>query len=385
MENGAMQDVTRAGSQEQLANDVAFLYSWAKIENAPYRDFSRQRISLSNPVQNGKGPQNEDVKVGLETNNSQGAVTLPMPPATATIDVCGPAISTGLGPQPAMPAIHQPTPAQLPDTPGSFPEDFTIAARPGIGAGIRELDPARKASPVMAVYSIAGGVGKTTLCANLGKTLCSLGEQVLLVDASGRGLLPFYFGATELRTGARKFAAPGANAPFIQVIAAEEVSAQWLDREVKHLMATAQRTIFDLGPRDESLLSAILDMCSVVLVPLLPDLNSILTVSRIETLLNAQATGSKTPAVFYLFNRFDEHSMNDQRARDFVVRHCGHRLLPIRLRHGRELTEALHGGLAGADHTPGSELSHDYLELALWVRSVAPLRSALVPHRWSEQ
>jgi cellulose biosynthesis protein BcsQ len=291
-----------------------------------------------------------------------------------------------LGSQAAMPTIHQPVPAELPDTQGAFPEKFTIAAKPGMGAGICELEPAGKGSPVLAVYSIAGGVGKTTLCANLGKTLCSLGEQLLLVDASGRGLLPVYFGATELRSGARKFVAPGANASFIQVIAAEKVSAQWLDREVKHVMAASQRTIFDLSPGDEGMLSAILGMCSVVLVPLLPDLNSITTVSRIETLLNAHATGSKTPAVFYLFNRFDEHSTNDQEARDFVVRHCGHRLLPISLRHGRELTEALQGGLAGADQTPGSELSQDYLELALWVRSVAPLRSAsLVPRRWSEQ
>ena len=62
-----------------------------------------------------------------------------------------------------------------------------------------------KTTPVLAVYSIAGGVGKTTLCANLGKTLCSLGEQ-LLVDASGRCLLPYYFGGLpDLRPGLRKF------------------------------------------------------------------------------------------------------------------------------------------------------------------------------------
>ena len=386
MENDEIPDAPRPSSQKELANDVALLFSWAKIENAHYRDFSRKRPSLSIPVQNGSGAKNEELAVRVESNGNQETGSFSLPAASATVDVCSPAIPIGLGPQGAMPAIHQPIPVQLPETRGLFPQDFPAAPNVGMHGGLREPELPGKASPVVAVYSIAGGVGKTTLCANLGKTLCSLGEQLLLVDATGRGLLPFYFGATELRTGARKFAAPGANAPFIQVIAAEEVSAQWLDRDVKHVMATSQRTIFDLGPRDESLLSAILGMCSMVLIPLLPDLNSIVTVSRIETLFNAQATGSKTPAVFYLFNRFDEHNVNDQRARDFVVRHCGDRLLPISLHHGRELTEALHGGLAGADHTPGPELSHDYLELALWVRSVAPLRSAsLVPHRWSEQ
>jgi cellulose biosynthesis protein BcsQ len=241
--------------------------------------------------------------------------------------------------------------------------------------------------PVLAVYSVAGGVGKTTICANLGKTLSSLGEQVLLVDATGRGLLPFYFGATEQRTGVRKFAAPGASASSIQIITGDECTPQWLDKDVKDLMATAQRTIFDLGPASQSLLPAILKLCTLVLVPLLPDLNSVVSVPRIEGLLNVPATSAKSPSVFYFFNRYDEQNGNDRRARDFVVERCGHRLLPFSLRHGRELTEALQGGLPGLDSiTLGPELSHDYLQLALCVRSVAPLNShPVLPGRWSEQ
>src|SRR6201999_3709656 len=49
--------------------------------------------------------------------------------------------------------------------------------------------------PGLAVYSLAGGVGRTTISANLGRVLCSMGERPLLVDASGSGLLPFYFGS----------------------------------------------------------------------------------------------------------------------------------------------------------------------------------------------
>ena len=101
--------------------------------------------------------------------------------------------------------------------------------------------------------------------------------------------------------------------------------------------------------------------------------------------MNAQSMGSKTPAVFYFFNRFDELSSNDQQARAFVARQCGHRLLPITLRHSVEMAEALRGGISGADLTPGSELSHDYLELALWVRRVAPLSSAVLLARAMER
>jgi cellulose biosynthesis protein BcsQ len=335
------------------------------MENTAYRDFSRPRTSPSPPLPNG---HEKDETAELASQSP------------AVRDVAAPPISGGIAPQRPGQEIYPVIPEQRYETPfgGTGPAGGSAAAS-------REIVSAGK-PPVLAVYSVAGGVGKTTVCANLGKTLCSLGEQLLLVDATGRGLLPFYFGATEQRAGVRKFVAPGASAPPIQIITGVECTPQWLDRDVKDLMATAQRTIFDLGPASQNLLPAILEMCTVVLVPLLPDLNSIVSVPRIESLLNVPATGAKSPGLFYFFNRYDEQSENDRWARDFVVRHCGHRLLPFSLRHGRELTEALRGGFPGMDSTPGSELSHDYLQLALCVRRVAPLSShAVLPGRWSEQ
>jgi cellulose biosynthesis protein BcsQ len=323
MENTDIQDASHASPQREVANDVAMLFSWAKMESAPYRDFSRQR----------KAPPLAPVPNGNQGNQSVAA--------------------TAVVPEQIAPVVQNPASGQK--------------------------------SPVVAVYSVAGGVGKTALCANLGKTLCSLGEQPLLVDLSGRGLLPFYFGATELKAGSRKFVAPGVNAPFVQVVSAGKVTGEWLEGEVKPMMAGAQRTILDVGPLCENLLPAIFGMCTLVLIPLLPDLNSILTVAAIESSLGALPARQK-PAVYYLFNRFDEHKINDQHARDLVARQCGQRLLPITLRHDWKLSETLHGDLATADHTPGPELSHDYLELALWVRRIAPLRTAAVfPGRWSEQ
>jgi cellulose biosynthesis protein BcsQ len=345
MEKTEIQDVSPATLQREPANDVAMLFSWAKMESTPYRDFSRQR----------KPPQ----KDAGDNNTSQE-------PVTSTATVSSPIL------EPASISAASPV---SPSVPASVPHRPPITMHTSSG----------RESPVVAVYSVAGGVGKTTLSANLGKILCSLGEQPLLVDVSSRGLLPFYFGATEARAGSRKFVAPGENAPFVQVMTAEQVTNEWLEGEVKHAMSSAQRTIFDLGPLCGSLLPAIFRMCTVVLVPLLPDLNSIVTVAAIENLLHAQAAGPK-PAVYYLFNRFDEHKINDQHARDLVARQCGQRLLPITLRHDWKLTETLHGDLSTADHTPGPELSHDYLELALWVRRVAPVSTGvLLPGRWSEQ
>jgi cellulose biosynthesis protein BcsQ len=350
MENNETQDVSLGGPQADLASDVAMLFSWAKVENAAYRDFSRPpKAQRTPPALSAEQATNSTSGIAGENNSSYAAAV--------------PSVEAAANPS----STHLPYPHQL------LSRDVAVSSQP-----------ARTALPVVAIYSVAGGVGKTTICANLGKTLCSLREQLLLVDASGRGLLPFYFGATELKAGLRKFVAPGANAPSIQVITPDAVTKEWLDGDVKHLMSSAQRIIFDVGPLCGSLVPAIFAMCTVVLIPLLPDLNSIVTVAAIENLLSTRSMGSK-PDVFYLFNRFDERRINDQQARDFVARQCGHRLLPITLRHDPGLTEALSGGVSAADHSAGFELSHDYLELALWVRRAAPLGSVSLPGRWSEQ
>jgi cellulose synthase operon protein YhjQ len=344
MENTSIQETPGASSQKELANDVALLFSWAKVENTPYRDFARPRTAPARP-------------------------RVDRPEKTEAI-----ADNRGV----ALPEARQAAPAPQPAANG--------VSYPSIRGAYREATSSRQAPPVLGVLSIAGGVGKTTICAELGKTLSSLGEQVLLVDATGRGLLPFHFGAREMRAGVRKFVPPDQSSPVIQVIAGDAVTQEWLDRDVKPLMANVQRAIFDLGQPAESLLRSVLGMCTMVLVPLLPDLNSIVSVARIESLVNGLTEGANRPTVFYFFNRFNQHSMNDQRAREFVEQQCGQRLLPISLRHGQELAEALHGGVAGADLTAGSDLSHDYLELASWVRTVAPVHTAVaVAGRWSEQ
>ena len=61
--------------------------------------------------------------------------------------------------------------------------------------------PATSRAPVLAVFSLAGGVGKTSLVATLGRALAARGERVLLVDTAAFGLLPFFFGARDQRPG----------------------------------------------------------------------------------------------------------------------------------------------------------------------------------------
>jgi cellulose biosynthesis protein BcsQ len=366
MENNEILNVSRGGTQQEVATEVAMLFSRAKIQNTPHRAFSRQPKRSPSPLVHADAP------------------SLSATAASANIDVCSPQLPLDLGSEQTTPPEHRAAPSHDPVTRPSLHQDVPAVSQAGMRAANRPSP--GKSSPVIGIYSAAGGPGKTTVSANLAKILCSLGEQLLLIDASGRGLLPFYFGATELRAGTQRFVASGVNAPFIQTITADIVTSEWLNGEVKLLMSGSQRTIFDLGRLCGSLLPKIFTMCTVVLIPLPLELNSIVTVAAIESSVNAQSTGLKPPTVFYLFNHFDEQSINDQQAREFVAWQCGNRVLPTTLRHDWTLTEALHAGISASDHTPGSELSHDYPELALWVRRVAsPSPAMLLPGRWSEQ
>ncbi|MBT9330119.1 AAA family ATPase [Acidipila sp. 4G-K13] len=240
----------------------------------------------------------------------------------------------------------------------------------------------------MAIYSLAGGVGKTTISANLGRILCSMGERVLLVDASGSGLLPFYFGSSDLRPGIRTFVDPDGQYPPMRVVGETDgISSAWLDDAVRSAMQSAQRVVFDLGPASMSILPQILCKCSVLLVPLLTDLNSILTVSRIEASVSAMlAKGMNVPQPVYVFNLFNEQSPRDQQARELVSRQCGDRLLPVTIHYSQELDDAIASRMTAADHAPDSEVVNDYSRLAAWLRRVSPVRQgARSVQRWMER
>jgi len=136
-----------------------------------------------------------------------------------------------------------------------------------------------------------------------------------------------------------------------------------------------------------SVLPEIFGMCGVVLIPLLPDLNSILTVSRIEASLKAmKSRGIQIPPAFYLFNRFDENDPMHQQARGLVQRQCGEHLLPMTIHSGAEIAQAIASRMTVADHAPESDVTRDFMEVASWVRKVAPVHLVgRAPGRWSER
>ncbi len=263
----------------------------------------------------------------------------------------------------------------------------SAAAAPSVPA-IGTPAPQSAQKTAVAIVSYAGGVGKTTFVANLGRILSAHNESVLLVDASGSGLLPFYFGADDLRSGIRTFVSPEPGSLPIHVMGTDRVTREWLENEVKPAMRTVQRTIFDFGTASFSLRPEILPLCAVTVIPLVVDLNSLVSIPRIEANNAAMREQQKLdiPRPTYILNKYDEESEREREGRELIARQAEGRLLPITVRRSPYVTEAISQRMTVVDYAFDSKITEDLYQLAFWLKRIAPVAqpAAKPAGRWSE-
>jgi cellulose synthase operon protein YhjQ len=256
-------------------------------------------------------------------------------------------------------------------------------------------------APVLAIFSLAGGVGKTSLVATLGRALSARGERVLLVDTAAFGLLPFFFGAHDQRPGQlRTFSPPGnsADAPIQMVAIDPEVLSpetadpglapqDALTQEVARHSRSASRVIVDLATASGSVTRRILRLAPVVLVPVKPDLNSVVSVGAIDSFFqkNSQAAGRQV-LPYYVLNQFDASLPLHLEVREVLRSQLGSRLLPFELGRSPEVSEALAEGMTVMDYAPHSPVAEGFAHLATWINSIAlPASPGYRGVRWSER
>jgi cellulose synthase operon protein YhjQ len=258
--------------------------------------------------------------------------------------------------------------------------------------------PAQTASraPVIAVFSLAGGVGKTSLVATLGRALSARGERVLLVDTAAYGVLPFFFGARDQRPGVlRTFSPPSASgdAPIQMVtidpesLGPENAAQETLTTEIARDSRGVSRVIVDLATASGATTRRILRMAPTVLVPIVPDMSSVVSVSSIDAFFqhNSAATG-KPVLPYYVLNQFDASLPLHLDVREVLREQVGDRLLPFALRRAPAVSEALAEGMTVMDYAPNSGVAEDFGSLAGWVKSLAaPATTGFRGVRWSER
>jgi cellulose synthase operon protein YhjQ len=272
---------------------------------------------------------------------------------------------------------------------GIFPGSAPVQAEPPAA-------PAPSRAPVLAVFSLAGGVGKTSLVATLGRALAARGERLMLVDTAAYGLLPFYFGARDQRPGVlRTFTAPGNNgdAP-IQLLTVDcenlgpEAAAQdQLSQEIARNGHGASRILIDLATASGAITRRVLRMGPTVLVPVVPDMSSVVSVASIDSFFQRNGSAQGSPILpYYVLNQFDPSLPLHLDVREVLREQLGDRLLPFSLRRTPAVSEALAEGMTIVDYAPNSSVTEDFGALAGWVKSLAaPATSGFRGVRWSER
>lgn len=251
-------------------------------------------------------------------------------------------------------------------------------------------------TPVLAVFSLAGGVGKTSLVATVGRALSSMGEKVLLTDTTSHGLLPFYFGASELRQGTvRTFSPPSGStdAPIYLVSydvdqkGTDEAAQEELTEEIINNSRGTHRILLDLNVNSSWIVRHMSRMNPTILVPVAPDMNSVISLQTLEKYFSGVNDGDGRPLQpYYVLNQFDTSLPLHLDVREVMRRQLGDRLLPFVIRRAPAVSEALAEGMTVVDYAPDAPVAEDYLNLATWLRTVAaPATAGFRNVRWSER
>ncbi len=250
--------------------------------------------------------------------------------------------------------------------------------------------------PVLAVFSLAGGVGKTSLVATLGRALSWLGEKVLLTDTTSHGLLPFYFGASELRPGVvRTFSPPsGSTDAPIHLVSYDldergsaRASQEALVEELDRAATGTHRILLDMNASSAWLLRRMSRMSPTVLVPVAPDMNSVISLQAVERFFQGmQDLDGRAIQPYYVLNQFDASLPLHLDVREVLRRQLGDRLLPSVIRRSPVVSESLAEGMTVVDYAPEAAVAEDYVNVANWLRTIsAPATQGSRNIRWSER
>jgi cellulose synthase operon protein YhjQ len=237
---------------------------------------------------------------------------------------------------------------------------------------------------------LAGGVGKTSLVASLGRSQALHGDSVLLVDTAMHSLLPLYFGSHDLTPGNITTFPAGDPATSVRVMT---MDPEWIEGRRVHELQVAEkvaeqatgvnRILVDVSTGSAAITRQIFRLSPTVLLTLTPDMSSVVSLPAARAFFQQLADETGHPLeLFYILNQFDASLRLHADVHDLLARQLGDRLLPFAIHRSHSVSEALAEGMTVVDYAPGSQIVADIDQLSDWIRELAlPDRNEIHPIR----
>jgi cellulose synthase operon protein YhjQ len=249
-------------------------------------------------------------------------------------------------------------------------------------AAMPQVESRGAATPLLAFFSLAGGVGKTSLAAAIASGLASQGEGVVLADTTSQGLLPIYFGLHELQPGATHRielegeAGGGTISLMMRRVARADggdAKSEVLVEQILRSIAGNHRVVLDLATGADWLIRRLAERRPTVLVPVTPDINSVMSLQAVERLFRGIMDSQQRPLLpLYVLNQFDASLPLHLDIREVFRRKLGDRLARVAIRRSSAVGEALAEGTTVAKYAPDDPVAQDYRDIVAWLRGLTP-------------
>jgi cellulose biosynthesis protein BcsQ len=220
------------------------------------------------------------------------------------------------------------------------------------------------------VFSLAGGVGRTTLAAAVGRVLSARMRRVVLANCDSSFGFQHLRGPYSQTLGAFTFIHSPEQVSTLPLTLIEAGEPGPALKIVLESSLHSDMILLDLPANRSAQTLELLHATDHILIPLSPDMHSAVTLPCLQELASSQRAPSSR--VHYIVNRYDNSRAVHREMRDQFQAMLGSALLPFSIREEPQIQNAMRSGVTIIDYAPRSEAVADLLALSKWVEQLLP-------------